>query len=209
MPRDRRQQRRSQLRDSCMAVIEESLAQGLRYDEISVERLVDAVGISRTTFYAYFADKTDVVRSAVLELADAFAGLVHDLRLLGHDAERDQLNRLIKQLVDGYRTTRVSLGALYDAAASDAAVRAAIAAAVAEAADQLRLGLQERQVAGVADPDIAAAETCAWLSWMVERTLYQMVRDADDAETGHVAETLTDIIWLSIFAAPTAARDAA
>src|SRR5262245_25985386 len=55
------EERRAALDERVLAVVERLLAEGLRYTEISVARILQEAGIARSTFYVHFRDKTDLL----------------------------------------------------------------------------------------------------------------------------------------------------
>jgi AcrR family transcriptional regulator len=52
------------------------LVQARRWDKITVQQLLDCTGVSRSTFYAHYDNKLDVLTAAIDDLADGvFVGL--------------------------------------------------------------------------------------------------------------------------------------
>ena len=64
---DRRSQRTRQLLST--ALIEVMLAK--RYDEITVQDIIDRANVGRSTFYAHFLDKEDLLVSQLTRVLDA------------------------------------------------------------------------------------------------------------------------------------------
>jgi AcrR family transcriptional regulator len=78
--RSGRARRRDQVRARILEIVERRLREGEAFSEISVGRIVAEAGISRTTFYVYFEDKTDLLRrwyGDVIEVLGTEALLVH------------------------------------------------------------------------------------------------------------------------------------
>lgn len=63
------------------------------------------------------------------------------------------------------------------------------------AAERIRDGQRDGYVRAELPPE----ETAAWLTWMAERGLYQLVPDADDVTLERLAESLTSILWHTIY----------
>src|SRR5689334_20504817 len=59
------EERRARLSRMFVEVVEELLEAGESWQDISVERLINAVDISRSTFYVYFQDKGDLLRAMI------------------------------------------------------------------------------------------------------------------------------------------------
>jgi len=49
--------------------------------------------------------------------------------------------------------------------------------------------------------EVASAETAAVLTWMVERTGYQLVRGTGASNDSKIVAVLTDIIWTTLYRA--------
>jgi TetR/AcrR family transcriptional regulator, ethionamide resistance regulator len=58
--------------------------------------------------------------------------------------------------------------------------------------------LELAQAGGLVRAELPAGETAAALSWMVERTCYQVARDADDAQLERLAQALSAIAWYAL-----------
>src|SRR4051794_10992972 len=65
-----REVRRDETRARLLEVVERLLADGDTFTEISVERMVAEAGMARSTFYVYFTDKGDLLRSWFAEITD-------------------------------------------------------------------------------------------------------------------------------------------
>jgi hypothetical protein len=64
----------------------------------------------------------------------------------------------------------------------------------------LRKHIKTGQKAGFVDPDLPAAQTAQWLTWMAERGLHQLVRRAADSELDGLVDAYTAIIWNTLYA---------
>jgi len=53
------------MRRRLLEVVQQLLDEGESFTEMSVERLVSEAGISRSTFYVYFEDKGDLLRTTM------------------------------------------------------------------------------------------------------------------------------------------------
>jgi hypothetical protein len=49
-------------------------------------------------------------------------------------------------------------------------------------------------------PDLDPQRTAAWLTWMAERGLYQLVAPAGPAAAERLLDALTDITWNTLYA---------
>jgi AcrR family transcriptional regulator len=97
---DRRSQRTYRLVSSALA----ELMLKRPYDEILVQDILDQAGVGRTTFYAHYFDKADVLSTMIEQLLETFKEkiahseaqqrLVPSLELLEHICERHQHQQL-------------------------------------------------------------------------------------------------------------------
>lgn len=195
-----RSERRDEARRRLLGVVEKLLEDGESFTEISVERLVSEAGMSRSTFYVYFEDKGDLLRAwfaeITAELSDAASGWL----TLGADATRDDLRAALERVVKTYHPHTTLMAATYDAAAYDTSVRELVEAMMDGNVGGLRKHIKTGQAGGFVDPSLPAAQTAAWLTWMAERGLHQLVRTASPAELEKLIDAYTGIVWNTLYA---------
>jgi AcrR family transcriptional regulator len=195
-----RSERRDEARRRLLGVVEKLLEEGESFTEISVERLVSEAGMSRSTFYVYFEDKGDLLRAwfaeITAELSDAASGWL----TLGADATRADLRAALERVVKTYKPHTTLMAATYDAAAYDASVRELVEGMMDGNVAGLRKHIQAGQAGGSIDPSLPAAQTAAWLTWMAERGLHQLVRTASPAELEKLIDAYTGIVWNTLYA---------
>jgi AcrR family transcriptional regulator len=195
-----RTQRRDEARRRLLGVVAKLLEDGESFTEISVERLVSEAGMSRSTFYVYFEDKGDLLRAwfedVTAEISDAATGWW----ALGPDATQAELRAALDQVVKTYKPHTTLMAATYDAAAYDASVRELVDGMMASNVAGLRKHIKAGQSAGFIDPTLPAPQTAAWLTWMAERGLHQLVRTAAGAELERLIDAYTAIVWNTLYA---------
>jgi AcrR family transcriptional regulator len=195
-----RSERRDEARRRLLGVVEKLLEEGESFTEISVERLVSEAGMSRSTFYVYFEDKGDLLRAwfaeITAELSDAASGWL----TLGADATQADLRVALERVVKTYKPHTTLMAATYDAAAYDASVRELVEAMMDGNVAGLRKHIKAGQAGGSIDPSLPAAQTAAWLTWMAERGLHQLVRTASPAELEKLIDAYTGIVWNTLYA---------
>ena len=195
-----RAQRRAEIRDRLLAVVERLLSEGEGYTEISVERLVSEARLSRSTFYVYFQDKGELLRAWFSEIEAEIESAARDWWALDRDSTRDQLRAALGNVVAVYRPHTTLMAAMYDAAAYDLAVRELVGAMMDWNIAGLRKHIKTGQRAGFIDPSLPAQETAAWLTWMAERGLHQLVREASGGELERLIDAYTGIVWNTLYA---------
>ena len=92
------------------------------------------------------------------------------------------------------------MAAMYDAAAYDQAVRELVQAMMDWNIAGLRKHIKAGQREGFIDPSLPAHQTAAWLTWMAERGLHQLVRGAGDSELERLIDAYTGIVWNTLYA---------
>ena len=152
----------------------------MRYADLSVEAIITAGGISRSTFYVYFDDKGDLL---VAMAQDVIGDLLADGASwweLPVDGTREDLRKALRVPIDTYRKHRTILGAIAETAAYDPRAQEQQQNLIDQVVSALTTYIGDAQRAGVADAHLDAARTAQWLIWMIERGLYQLVGTADD-----------------------------
>lgn len=170
----------------------ELLDAGASLAGLSVNRIVEASGVSRATFYLHFADKRQLVQRLGETELITFQRVTESF-LADSGAGRDELAETVSELVDLWRSHAGVLSSLIEMAEYDAdsretwrAIVQAVAASIAPAIRERRHELNEPMV-------LTLSEILAWTG---ERALHQMVgRDATDAQARRVAEGLTEAVW--------------
>jgi AcrR family transcriptional regulator len=194
-----RAQRRDDARKRLLKVVEELLAEGESFTEISVERLVQAAGMSRSTFYVYFEDKGDLLRAWFEEITAELRTAAAAWWSLGVDATREDLHEVLDRIVRTYRPHVTLMAATYDAAAYDGAIRDLVERMMDANVAGLRKHIRAGQKAGFIDGNLPTTQTAEWLTWMAERGLHQLVRSASDNELGQLIEAYTGIVWNTLY----------
>jgi len=197
--RSNRAQRRESVQAELLGAVESLLEGGESYTELSVERLVAEAGLSRSTFYVYFEDKGDLLRALAEDVIVEIGEAGRRWWDLPPDADKDDIREALTEVFRTYRSHRAVFGAVVDTAAYDQGVRhqfgALVLGLISELADHIRTGQQEGYVKQGLDPD----RTAAWLTWMAERGLNQLVASASPEESEKLVATLTDIVWNTLY----------
>jgi AcrR family transcriptional regulator len=182
-----------------VSVVEVLVENGPRYADLSVEAIITAGGISRSTFYVYFEDKGDLL---VAMAQDVIGDLLADGASwweLPVGATREDLHKALRVPIDTYRKHRTILGTVAETAAYDPRVREQQRKLIDQVVTALTTYIGDAQRAGVADVHLDAARTAQWLIWMIERGLYQLVGAADNEEAACQLDALTEIVWRVVY----------
>jgi len=192
--------RRARLAEQFTQIVEDMLEGGESYSELSVERLIRAADISRSTFYVYFPDKGELLSAmaerVTAELSDAGAAWFQ----LPDNGTPEDLRVSLRALFATYQRHRHILGAVSEAAAYDTRLRERHGLLVEAAVTGLREHIEAAQRAGSAAPTLDAHRTAEWLTWMLERGLYQLVGPAATDEREQLLSAVTDLAWRALYA---------
>jgi TetR/AcrR family transcriptional regulator, ethionamide resistance regulator len=182
-----------------VSVVEGLVENGVRYADLSVEAIITAGGISRSTFYVYFDDKGDLL---VAMAQDVIGDLLADGASwweLPVEATREDLRKALRVPIDTYRKHQTILGAIAETAAYDPRAQEQQQNLIDQVVAALTRYIGGAQGAGVADARLDPARTAQWLIWMIERGLYQLVGTADDDEVKHQLDALVEIVWRVVY----------
>ena len=185
------------MEERVFAAVERLLGEGLRYTEISVQRIITEAGLARSTFYAHFRDKSELLARQAASLNESlFDAAAWDPTAV------DALPALVRAFEDvlrRHREHRVLLAAITETAAYDPAVNdfytADLDAFESRAVEYLRMC----QSAGLTDPDIEPAAA----SLIVVVGGYQAIvrHIATDPGSGDAAfaRQLAEIWWYGVY----------
>lgn len=198
--RPRKDDRRAELERRLLAATERLMAGGLAFTEVSVDRLATEAGISRATFYVYFADKGHLLRLLARRvLTEPLA--VAEARWREPVRDAGGVLSAIREIIALFRTHQRLLTAIVETAGYDEAVAGEYRALHENIAAGLRAAIERDQATGHIRP-LPAAETAAALTWMVERTCHQTLHDAPPEADERLARALSELIWGALYLRP-------
>lgn len=194
-----RARRREEIEARLLGAVEKLLGEGESYTEISVERLVGEAGISRSTFYVYFEDKGHLLQKLTEDVITDFMDAASKWWNLPPGATRQDVAAGLRALVDAYRPHGILMGAVVDASSYDEGVRQAFGQMLQRSIAEVARHIREGQKAGSIRPELDPEAVAAWLTWMTERGLFQLVRSADDGQIDTLADAQATIIWHTLY----------
>ncbi|MGY4103730.1 TetR/AcrR family transcriptional regulator [Nocardia sp. R16R-3T] len=190
--------RRAALARRLLPALEE-LLEDESFIEISVERLVQRAGVSRSGFYLHYSDKGDLLQSLAVEvIADLFVCATGWWQL-PPGASKAQLRQGLDQIVELYLPHNKLIAAIIEASSYDTEVAAQFTMLMREAANRVAEHVRRSQKSGDAQQDIDVEPVSEWITWLIERGLYQLVAQADKEEREKLMTAATDIIWRSLY----------
>ena len=196
--------RRDAVEAQVLTAVEELLAAGESYVELSVASIADRAGVARSTFYVHFVDKTELlIRLASTRTADIFDAAHEWIDTAGAATDvvelRASLEATCRRIVADYRTHVVVLTAVqaatgYDAAVADYWFRR-IDTFVERAGERLAVA----QSAGLIPADVDVTGLAGMAAWAIERTVSQTVAHTAPESDDALALTLARGLWLMTF----------
>jgi TetR/AcrR family transcriptional regulator, ethionamide resistance regulator len=194
-----RNARQTEMRVRMLAAVERLLDEGETFTEISVERLVSEANISRSTFYVYFADKGDLLQTLTQDLLGLMLAASRGWWSRIEEADYAGLRAGIGDLVETYGAHSTLMAAIVDTSAYDPGVRDGFQGMLLAGQQELAEQIVRGQEAGTVRADLDAERTAAWLAWMVEHGLHQLVRPAGEEEADALADALARILWHALY----------
>ncbi|HST42333.1 MAG TPA: TetR/AcrR family transcriptional regulator, partial [Conexibacter sp.] len=168
--------------------------------EISVERMIQEAGMSRSTYYVYFEDKGDLLRAWFGEIEREIAEAVAGWWEIDGSSSREDLRAALARVVEVYHPHAPLMAATYDAAEYDPSVRELVTAMMGANVASLRKHIRNGQAAGFIDPELPPAETAQWLTWMAERAFHVFLRGLRPAQLRTQIDAYTAIVWNTLYA---------
>jgi len=187
--------RRDVVRARLLTAAEALFTQGETFAGLTVERLISEAGLSRSTFYTYFADKTELLQELAAdvleELFDAAAHWWERDRI----ASRAELHEGTRRIIVAFVKHRVIMRAMTDAAATDATIRKQWMTLMKQSAGLVTRHIRRGQEAGFIDPALDAESTGTWLNWAAERSLTRLIAPSDPDDVERWNTVMTDLYW--------------
>jgi AcrR family transcriptional regulator len=172
------------------------------YHAARVDDIVEVARTSHGTFYLYFANKDDLFRALLTDVAEALVALSRDLPVVaptseGHAALRAWLGRF----VDLYRDSAPVIRAWTEAEIDDSVLGDLGEDVLRGFTRELTKKLGSTTTTADLRADIAALALVA----MIERFNYYVHARRIDADREAMLDTLTSILFVGVFGGPRAA----
>ena len=191
--------RRAEVEQKVARGVAELLAEGATFTELGVERLAGAAGISRSTFYLYFRDKSDLLqRLGAAMVADVYSdgrGWEPD----GPDGGLVGLTQAYVAYLRHYRAQRALFAAIVETAAYDAGLRTWWSGQRDRFLDVVRAQLLAEQAAGRTAGDLDVDRTADVVVRGGFQVLQEQVINGGEATDVAVARELAATHWYGAY----------
>ena len=196
--------RRAAAEARTLDVVEELLRAGASFTELSVERIASEAGLSRSTFYLYFRDKTDLVLRLASALKAAIFETGEDWDPHGPNDGLDWLARAYLRIIRTYRGRSATLAAVLEVAGYDREVRASLEATQQRFIDRIAARLTDEQRDGRTSHDVEPVTAARVMVWGGEQVIATHVirTTADDEQDARLATELAASQWYGVYRRP-------
>lgn len=193
-----RDERRITLSQRYLEVLPE-LLENERYSDLSIERMIKVASISRASFYRYFDDKNDLLRTMMGHVIDDLMNAGDEWWNLPVTATRRELEVAHRNIVAIYRRHRHILRAVVEGTGYDAGLRELYGALISRSIDNVHGHIEHGQREGFIAPDVKARETAELLVYMGERSLFQKIAVENETDDARYPDPLADIYWRTLY----------
>lgn len=190
----KKNERRLVLARLFLEVVSPMLEAGEPYSDISVERLITAVDVSRSTFYSYFKDKGELLAAMAEDVTTDLSEAGGVWFVLDRPESADDLANALRPLLITYRKHRAILRSITDGASYDSNIRTLHTVLVRRAVTELSSHFERSGL------ELDPIPTATWLVWMLERGLYHVIAPVDDDELELQLVVLADLLWRALYA---------
>ncbi|MCT9931864.1 TetR/AcrR family transcriptional regulator [Planotetraspora sp. A-T 1434] len=196
--------RRAAAEARTLDVVERLLAEGASFTELSVERIAAEAGLSRSTFYLYFRDKTELILRLAASLKSGIFQVGVEWRADGIADGLEGLAEAYLQIIRHYRRRPATYAAVLEVAGYDRTVRDALQAGQQRFIDRIAGRLAREQRAGRTSPDFDPERAAQVMAWGGEQVIARHVIDTEDdlEEDTRIANELAAAHWHGTYRRP-------
>jgi AcrR family transcriptional regulator len=197
------QQRQTATESQVAAAVERLLSNGASFTELGVRQILDEAGIARSTFYAHYRDKTDLLLRLAGDMRRNAFGIVLAYHVGDHDADGvEGLAKSMLGVIQYYREHALLLRAINEVASYDSVVRDFWNAELARFVDACVATLAAEKAAGRAPADLDEITASELIIRGGDRAIFDHVASDDGGRDEQVARELALIQWYGAFRRP-------
>lgn len=189
-----RERRRAEVAHRLFDVLPDLLSTGTTYESVSVARLAAAAGLSRASFYLYFAGKSDLVLAALEGAERAIASAAAAWLRLGPSSTLDDFEAAVKDLMTGYLSGEGAMRAVAHERTRNREFAAEAERLLEALGESFANQISRAQLDGWMSADLDPQATALWAVSALDRRLGMML-DAGDRRVEAAARSLADLAW--------------
>jgi TetR/AcrR family transcriptional regulator, ethionamide resistance regulator len=195
----RRALRRGSIAARLLESVESLLNEGRAFNDLTLEEIIERSDVPRSTFYYNFREKAELLvalsQDAVREIVEASL----DLYRVGPDGTREEFNRQVRKTIDTWAPHVPLMNALAELASVNPRAKEQFIAGWAAAQRGVADHIREGQVNGTVRPELHPEHHAAWLTWMAERGIAQLIYPAEPQAREALSASLADIVWTVLY----------
>jgi AcrR family transcriptional regulator len=195
--------RRSVVEGQILAATEQLLRGGSRFTDLGVQRIAEAAGVARSSFYFSFRDKTDLLIRLAGTLKQRVFDLAKDWHPEGPGGGLDGLTAVFVEIIAFYRQHADLLAAITEVAAYDSKVAEVWDSELNRSTDRTAEIIREEQTAGRTLASIDPVTAAEVMTWGGDRVIARHVANHDASHDEAVARELALIRWYGVYRRPT------
>jgi AcrR family transcriptional regulator len=195
--------RRSVVEGQILAATEQLLRGGSRFTDLGVQRIAEAAGVARSSFYFSFRDKTDLLIRLAGTLKQQVFDLAKDWHPEGPGGGLDGLTAVFVEIIAFYRQHADLLAAITEVAAYDSKVAEVWDSELNRSTDRTAEIIREEQTAGRTLASIDPVTAAEVMTWGGDRVIARHVANHDASRDEAVARELALIRWYGVYRRPT------
>lgn len=191
--------RRADLAQRLLDAIQRLTDDGTPFSELSVERLATEAGISRSSFYRYFGDKSEVLLALAEEMIAERNAAGVAIWEVPSTAPRSVVHTAFRHFLRVCWKHRAVMRAVADAQGYDPAAKELHSDVFRNAVNVVTEHILTGQAEGWIRAELHPRLTAEWLAAMNERGLAALVGRATEDELDSLADALTSIVWYTLY----------
>ena len=169
------------------------------FTELGVQRISAEAGVARSTFYAHFRDKTDLL----MRLASSMIATSFDIASAWEPTDGvERLADVFLQVIGNYRENANVLRAITEVGGYDATVREFWDKQIARFTDRTIAVLRDEQDAGSTAADVDLASASQIIVTGGERAIFDHISVADPSTDATYARELALTWWYGVYRRP-------
>ncbi|GAA1403861.1 TetR/AcrR family transcriptional regulator [Catellatospora coxensis] len=192
-------ERRLPVEAQILGTVSRLLREGAGYTELGVQRIAAESGVARSTFYLYFADKTQLLLRLADTMSQTSFGIASAWRPL---AGLDALTATFGEVIATYRANAEILAAVHEASAYDPIVRDFWDSRLEPFRSNVRQVLAEELAAGRTPADVHVEAATRLMIDGGDRFLLRHVTTSEDNSDDAAARELAATWWYGVFRRP-------
>ncbi len=181
------------------AAIERLVGDGTAYAELSVERLIREAGVSRSTFYKYFGDKTQLLSSLAETVQAEFLQAANSWLELPSAAGQSDYRAAFATIFHTYRAHKVVMRCISEQANHDPVIREHFAGMMDAFVTAVEQHIRQGQSTASITSEHSAHDLALWLTWMLEHGQLLFIAPATEPELEQYTSAATEIVWRALY----------